>query len=298
MIEWGWPGPSSATCHGSVPSVRRSLRVRPWPSCSCKRDGTDERRRDTVQASVSTSALPRPSASSSMPRGNIQDQVREPTELGAEGVARTAARVVERLRERSGHELSGPVGIGVPGLVDVERGAVKHAVNLDLDGDGSQPRRPRRDGLGQPGQVENDVNVGALGAVARRASSDPAYLERRTGLAGRLVVEPPPLARSHGAAGEIGHVPVAPPAAPCLRSARLPGDSRVGSALAAPPGRAPGGRHSGAFRPAAAGEPRAIAVRDRFAAGRRRAIRIIGLTIDVQTVVLGGGVAQLGEPLR
>jgi hypothetical protein len=39
-------------------------------------------------------------------------------------------------------------------------------------------------------------------------------------------------------------------------------------------------------------------VRDRFAAGVASAIRLIGLTVDVRTVVLGGGVAQLGEPLR
>ena len=76
--------------------------------------------------------------------GHIRDQVREPTELGAEGVVRTAARVVERLRERSGDPLAGPVGVGVPGLVDVARGAVKHAVNLDIDGDRMHARRPAR----------------------------------------------------------------------------------------------------------------------------------------------------------
>ena len=38
--------------------------------------------------------------------------------------------------------------------------------------------------------------------------------------------------------------------------------------------------------------------RDRFAAGVAGAIRVLCLAVDPRTVVLGGGVAQLGEQLR
>ncbi|HEY0950757.1 ROK family protein, partial [Nocardioides sp.] len=52
------------------------------------------------------------------------------------------------------------------------------------------------------------------------------------------------------------------------------------------------------FAAAAAGDPEAIAARDRFAAGVASAIRVLALSVDPRSVVIGGGVAQLGEPLR
>ena len=51
------------------------------------------------------------------------------------------------------------------------------------------------------------------------------------------------------------------------------------------------------FAAAAAGDPDAVAVRDRFAAGVADAIRMLGLAVDPAAIIIGGGVAQLGEPL-
>ena len=51
------------------------------------------------------------------------------------------------------------------------------------------------------------------------------------------------------------------------------------------------------FAAAAAGDPRAIEIRDRFAAGVADAVRTLCLTVDPATIVLGGGVAHLGAPL-
>jgi hypothetical protein len=39
-------------------------------------------------------------------------------------------------------------------------------------------------------------------------------------------------------------------------------------------------------------------VRDRFCWGVASAVRALGLTIDPQCIVLGGGVSEVGEPLR
>jgi predicted NBD/HSP70 family sugar kinase len=39
-------------------------------------------------------------------------------------------------------------------------------------------------------------------------------------------------------------------------------------------------------------------VRNRFAAGVAAAVRVLCLTVDPGAVVLGGGVAHLGDPLR
>ena len=161
--------------------------------------------------------------------GTIRAEVREPTEPGAEGVVRTAARVVEALRKATDEELTGAVGIGVPGLVDVEQGAVKHAVNLDVDGDWLPLRTLLGDRLGVPVVVENDVNAAALGAVALSGKEDLVYLSIGTGLAAGLVLGGRLRRGNHGAAGEIGHLPGRPVrrALP-VRAARLPRDRRVG----------------------------------------------------------------------
>jgi len=231
--------------------------------------------------------------------GAIRAEVREPTEPGAEGVVRTAARVVEALRKATDEELTGAVGIGVPGLVDVEQGAVKHAVNLDVDGDWFPLRTLLADRLGVPVVVENDVNAAALGAVALSGKEDLVYLSIGTGLAAGLVLDGRLRRGNHGAAGEIGHLPVDPSGAPCQCGQRGCLETVAsGSALAAawPSGDVPPAQ--ALFAAAAAGDPKAVEVRDRFASGVADAVRALSLAVDPQTVVLGGGVAHLGEQLR
>jgi predicted NBD/HSP70 family sugar kinase len=51
------------------------------------------------------------------------------------------------------------------------------------------------------------------------------------------------------------------------------------------------------FEAAAAGDPVAVVARSRYASAVAAAVRILVLTVDVREVVLGGGVAQLGDPL-
>ena len=231
--------------------------------------------------------------------GVILAEVREATEPGADGVVRTAARVVEALRAATGEDLPGTVGIGVPGLVDTERGAVKHAVNLGVDGDWLPLGELLGDRLGVPVVVENDVNAATLGAVALSGEDDLVYLSIGTGLAAGLVLEGRLRRGEHGAAGEIGHVPVDPSGVLCQCGQRGCLETIAsGSALAAawPSGDVPPAQ--ALFAAAQSGDPAAIAARDRFADGVASAVRVLALAVDPRTVVLGGGVAQLGEPLR
>ena len=46
-----------------------------------------------------------------------------------------------------------------------------------------------------------------------------------------------------------------------------------------------------------AGEIAAVAARDRFAAGVADAVRMLGLAVDPAAIIIGGGVAHVGEPL-
>jgi len=233
------------------------------------------------------------------PEGAIVAQVREPTEPGADGIVRTAARVVGHLRSDLATPLDGPIGLGVPGLVDVAAGALTHAVNLGVDGDWFPLRSRVAELIGCPVVVENDVNAAALGAAALSGADDLVYVSIGTGLAAGLVLEGRLRRGAHGAAGEIGHVPVDPlgPWCSCGQRGCLE-TVASGSALASawpssdqPPAQA-------LFAAARQGDARAIAVRDRFAEGVAAAIRVLSLGVDPEVVVLGGGVAQLGEQLR
>ena len=142
--------------------------------------------------------------------GRVLAQVREATEPGADGVVRTAELVVAHLAAATDGAPATSVGLGIPGLVDVERGAVKHAVNLGVDGDWVPLRAELEARLGLPVAVENDVNVATLGAVALSGIRDLVYLSIGTGLAAGLVLDGTLRRGSTGAAGEIGHVPIDP----------------------------------------------------------------------------------------
>ncbi|WP_243059507.1 ROK family protein [Nocardioides sp. SR21] len=231
--------------------------------------------------------------------GVIQAEVREATEPGAEGVIGTAARVFEALRAATGAELTGTVGVGIPGLVDPERGAVKHAVNLGVNGDWLHLGDHLAERLGVPVVVENDVNAATRGAVAMSGEDDLVYLSIGTGLAAGLVLEGRLRRGDHGAAGEVGHIPVDPNGVQCECGQRGCLETIAsGSALAAawPSGDVPPAQ--ALFAAAQSGDVNAIAARDRFAAGVASAVRVLALAVDPRTIVLGGGVAHLGEPLR
>jgi len=235
--------------------------------------------------------------------GRIVAQVRRPTDPGPSGVVSTAAAVVAELRAVTGEPLAVPVGVGIPGLVDAEQGLVRHAVNLGLTGESLPLRDLLAAALNTSVAVENDANAATLGAVAETGHDDLVYLSIGTGLAAGLAFQGRLRRGAHGAAGEVGHIPVDPEGVVC--SCGQTGCIETvasGSALAAAWPVAPTAAQPHAaqalFSAAAGGDPKAIAVRDRFAGGVAAAVRVLCLAVDPGLVVLGGGVAHLGEPLR
>ena len=232
-------------------------------------------------------------------RGEIVAQVREQTSPGAEGVLASAAAVVRRLGDISGLELTGPVGVGIPGLVDVATGTVAHAVNLDLAGDPFPLAERLAERLGLSVVVDNDLNAATLGAHVLSGVDDLAYLSLGTGLAAGLVLDGRIRRGSSGAAGEIGHVPVDRSGVVCQCGQRGCLETIAsGSAIttAWPVDGRPAAQ--ALFAAADLGTPAAVAARDAFLCGVADAIRMLCLAVDPGTVILGGGVAALGEPLR
>ncbi|GAA2046195.1 ROK family protein [Agromyces tropicus] len=236
--------------------------------------------------------------------GELSDQVRMPTGFGAEAVVATALRTVERMSELAGVEPTAfhSIGIGIPGSVDSATGRVTHAVNLGLEGLDLGPRLADR--LGVDVRIENDVKAAALGAHHLLGVADGlrahsmAYLNLGTGLAAGIVLDGHLLRGGRGVAGEIGHIPVDPAGERCACGQRGCLETLAsGSALATlwPTGH----RYPAVdlFDRADEGDPVAVAARHRFLTGVASAVRLLALTTDVDDIVVGGGLAALGDRL-
>lgn len=235
--------------------------------------------------------------------GGVRGELRVPTRLGTDGVVGVAAEVVEALCAAAGLPVAAlaGVGIGVPGLVDPRTAEVSYAVNLGIH---EQPvaLAPLLAGRlgGVPVTVENDLNVAAAGAsFALGLRGDLAFLALGTGVAAGLLLGGR-LVRGHrGGAGEIGHLPYAPggPRCPCGQRGCLElyaSGSALDAAWPVPDG---GSAGAALFAAAAAGDTAAVRVREGFADAVAAAVRVLVLTCDVEHVVLGGGVAEVGAPL-
>ncbi|UJP38569.1 ROK family protein [Cellulomonas palmilytica] len=253
--------------------------------------------------------------------GRVGERDTSPTPSGAAAIAAHTAQAVRRTAARAGlalDDLAG-VGIGVPGVVDPGPGTVANAVNLGIDG--SAPLAALvatalgAAGLGAAGLaddgaprvvVENDLNAAVLGAAhvlherTGTAVDDLAFIALGTGLAAGIMLDGRLRRGPHRAAGEIGHLRYVPDGLPC-KCGQTGCLERYGSgsALDAAWGPSRSGRPAPVevFEAAAAGDAFAVGVRDEFVAAVAAAVRVLVLTCDVGRVVIGGGVAQLGEPL-
>lgn len=236
-------------------------------------------------------------------RALVLATVRLPTGRGPEGVITSSVAAVRSLAARLGVPMSGlaTIGVGVPGVVRPGSGEVSHAVNLGLPAGILDLGSALAGQLAVPVAVENDVNAAALGAARLLGldHTDLALLSIGTGLAAGIVTGGRLRRGSRGGAGEIGHVPVDPRGPVCGCGQRGCLESLAsGSAIAAAwPGRDGLGAASSLFLAAANGDAQAVAVRDRFSAYVAAAVRLLVLAYDVETVVLGGGVTDVGPAL-
>ncbi len=231
--------------------------------------------------------------------GVVLAQAREATVPGADGVLATATRVLDRLAASFDGVLPSHVGIGFPGLVDRDRGAVSHAVNLGLGDDWLPLAERLADRTGAAVMVENDVRAATWGAHILTGADDLGYLSIGTGLAAGFVLGGVLRRGAAGASGEIGHVPVDPdgPFCSCGQRGCLELSAAASALTAAWPTDGQTSPAAAVFAAASSGDPRAVAVRDHFAARVADAIRMLGLAVDPAVIVLGGGITDLGEPL-
>jgi glucokinase-like ROK family protein len=99
------------------------------------------------------------------------------------------------------------IGLGVPGLVDVNRGELLFAPNLGWSN--VRFREIWHQKFNLPIYVENEANLGALGEYyfgVGRDVDDFIFLSSDVGLGGGVIIKGKLFKGAHGLAGEIGHI--------------------------------------------------------------------------------------------
>lgn len=231
--------------------------------------------------------------------GSVLESVRLPTGFGPEAVIASTLAAVDALTAASGRGTADftTVGVGIPGAVDAATGRVSHAINLGLEQ--LELGADLTAVLGRPVRVENDVNAAALGAFHlfdQPATASMAYLNLGTGLAAGLVLAGELWRGARGGAGEIGHILV-DPAGPLDLDGQHGGLEVVasGSGIARQWGRGNGNAVSAVLDAAEGGDAAAVEIRRRLFEGVAASVRILVLTVDVDLVVVGGGISSLAD---
>jgi len=132
------------------------------------------------------------------------------TDVSAQQGFDRAEALVGRLLEQAGFrpEKVIGVGLGVPGPIDVETGALGSTAILP-GWTGVMPGQELSQRLGMQVYVDNDANLGALGELvwgAGRGLGDLAYIKVASGVGSGLVINGQIYRGPGGTAGEIGHI--------------------------------------------------------------------------------------------
>ncbi|WP_055590614.1 ROK family transcriptional regulator [Peterkaempfera griseoplana] len=213
-----------------------------------------------------------------------------------------AETLVERLLTQTGFRSDKVIGVGlgVPGPIDVETGAIGSTAILP-GWTGVEPGRELSSRLGMPVYVDNDANLGALGELvwgAGRGLSDLAYIKVASGVGSGLVISGQIYRGPGGTAGEIGHITLDESGPVCRCGNRGCLETFVGS------------RYLLNLLNASHGPgltvPRVVQLAQRGDLGCRRVIADVGRQIGTgvanlcnllnpRRVILGGDLAEAGE---
>jgi glucokinase len=216
----------------------------------------------------------------------------------------------------SGHTLDEvkAVGIGCPGSIDKKNGVVVYSNNIVMD---HVPMAEEiRKYIDLPVFLENDANAAALGeyAIYGEGVSSYVFMTLGTGVGGGIILDGKVWSGFNGAGAEIGHQSLVFNGKPCTCGRRgcLEAYASV-TALIAQTKEAmeqnpdsmmnkwaeEHGKVNGrtAFECAKAGDPAAIAVRDRYIEYVAEGICSIVNVLQPEILSIGGGISREGDTL-
>ncbi|WP_374286065.1 ROK family glucokinase [Lactococcus sp.] len=211
------------------------------------------------------------------------------------------------------------IGMGTPGTVNIEKGTVKAAFNLNWEN--TQEVGPViAKAVGLPFVLDNDANVAALGEAwvgAGENNPDVVFITLGTGVGGGIISAGNLIHGVAGAAGEIGHICVEPhdgfactcgnfgcletltSATGIVRLANKFAEEYEGvSNIKAAIDNGDMVTSKDIFVAAEAGDSFALTVVDKFAYYLGFACANLGSTLNPDSIVIGGGVSAAGEFLR
>lgn len=256
--------------------------------------------------------------------GTIVAEASIPTEsyAGPLAVLERIADLVQQLSRTADVPVAG-VGIGCPGLVDVQRGITRFFPNLPTQWRDVPASEVLTQRLNCPVSLLNDVRTATLGELVfghGREVQTLAFFSLGTGVGGGLVIDGRLRLGPLGAAGELGHQTIVPngPLCGCGNRGCLEALAS-GPAIAAEGTRLMLAGQAPELHKIVGGNPALVTTRTIAEAARagdsgaqeaiNRAAEYLGIgianvvtCIHPQLIVLGGGVAELGDllltPLR
>jgi glucokinase len=248
--------------------------------------------------------------------GEIRDFATSPVPAKGDPAVEAVLQMSERMIARSRAQGIEPAGIGlaVPGAVDLAKGIVQRAPNLDWENLPLKDQGEAR--LGVPVEIELDVRAAALGAMLSdlaRGISNFVYVTIGTGIGAGIVSDGQMQYGHHSCSGEIGHCvlvedgPVcgcgqrgcleALAAGPAIadRATRLiqkvPIATLLSSAIEADGKIDP----QAVFETAQAGDCLALEVLRQTAEYIGRGLSLLINILNPQRIIIGGGIAKGGD---
>jgi predicted NBD/HSP70 family sugar kinase len=227
-------------------------------------------------------------------------------ERTANGVADAAAQAAGQAMHEAKIPASNVIhaAVGTPGVFDPDDGRVRYAVNLPGWGRAGLFARIRERLGGIEISVHNDANLAALGEYDFGAGRDSrlfVYVLIGTGLGVGIVANGELFTGAHGAAGEVGFLPVSFSAPNQSAEAHVRGELEeavsADAVVRAARERGLTGRLTAkrVFDEARKGHPAAIAAVHQEGERIAHVVAAISAVIDPDVVVLGGGVGHSAD---
>jgi glucokinase len=251
------------------------------------------------------------------PHGVLSGRQSIPTRAaeGADAVVARMARLVTEIAGAAGLDPQSPVGVASPGPLNPSTGIVHFTPNLP--GWRDFPLRDRLQALtGRPVMIENDANCAALGEARfgiGRGARHLIYLGLGTGVGGGVIANGRLVSGAAGLGGELGHMLVSLDGPRCscgsvgcleayasgwaiARESEFVAATADGAAIRDQVG--DGAITASAVAAAAQlGDPAAQAILDRAGTALGAAIGSLVNIFNPELVVIGGGLATLGDVL-
>ncbi len=151
--------------------------------------------------------------------GILVAEIKQPTRSheGPDLVISRMTEMIQGLAERVGTKPTA-LGIGVPGLVDVGTGTTRFLPNMPTQWRGIEVRGKMEQALGFPVYVLNDARTATLGELVfghGQLVRDLVFFTLGTGVGGGVVLDGRLRLGPLNAAGELGHQTVDPHGLPC-----------------------------------------------------------------------------------